>query len=646
MSLSRTNSRSNLTANNISSDKNPGPASESQEKAMHLEAISSSGSVIQESTSEQALQKKEPKMKLQLQQENDSTKKNEFNLSPRKIPKSPRLLKSKNSGLMENLSPRKDLNSLQTESSDASNQITESSVDTASITEPVIQVRRITIKASKLFNENTDTSATTSATSPRITNLPSSASLNEALTSSQESTTSHEACSAALLYLIFKKYETETLTSGNVSAFGRDDIYFAVKTIPRILSDFTEFPDNGITSLSELLIAIFGDELKNSTAWKAVNNSIQEGMSVDDGTVIFGETDTLVKDKYTALLKPYALKISESIFGTGNDLNASALPTNLINCILDGDKKLLTTCLTSKKLKTKEINNARVHFLFNMAVTRFAQVLIMKKFSDNPSQVESWFASTIIKALGEKIKALSENYLDYSNKRISEELRKKFFEKVAAETREDEAIKQFKLNELKKNRINELQIKALDYSNKYEQGRGHRRVNSHTTLVSVKLERNFNKKLDEIKTQCGFYEMEPEFLKFINKNQNISFDSDIKVSVSNIILNLKLAVREYDQMTRKGVSEKNEKIENLIKNLDFLFEHEFNAQQKRRSTAFSKKINFSEKQNKILNSSDGQNAATPTAINAPSDTSLPISSLLNTTADQPAQLNESSSEEK
>lgn len=672
MSLTRTNSRTNLHENNLIIDANinPKPDEGMTEDSLNITSSNSAASTSELHDVNAQPSKKKPEMKLQIPVEQNSSKIKEMNLSPRQIPKSPRLLKSKNSTLSEKTSPRNELKiSLEEKhkpsvdekeenekNSFPSNQVVDFQPEPPSSSEPIFQVRRTKILApTRLLHQKTEETTTATSSTPRNTNIFSSdrsssststSTINtEKSTPSKASPPSIEDCSRAILYLIFKKYEINTLTSGSIGAFGREDIYFAVKAIPQVLTHLTEFPDNGITSISELLIALFGDELRNSPAWKNVDSEIEKAKLLDDGSVVFGETDPEIKQKYFSLLKPHAQNIADNILGNHKKILGSALPTALLNLLFEGDKKLLEVCMTSSKLRAREMNDARLHFLFDMVVTRFAQVMAMDGFPERPSQVESWFASAIIEALGEGIKSLSNDFLGQSNTRMPTDLKKKFLEKVEAETREDEAIKKFKLIELKKNRINELQ--------KRERHRGHSRANSHAMLANVKLERDYKKKLDEIKTQCGFDDMGTDFLKFINENQNISFDPALKITVSNVILNLKLAVREYEEMKRNGGFKTEQKIKDVIEKLDNLFESEFNAKKKRRTTAFSKDINFTEKLRQNSESNRRENSSESTLSTAPITTSSDTPSSAHTSSSVTAsttvrstQLRESSSEEK
>lgn len=621
MSLTRTNSRTSLneTAPTINTD----------DSSVDITSSISSTSTIETPDPGEKSKNKKPVMKLQIPAEENSPKIKDSNLSPRQIPKSPRLLKSKNSFLTKNTSPRNDLKSSSELTEKNAGNSLQSKLDVdfhpeaSSNSEPILQVRRTKIVVpTMLLNQKEDEAITVTSSTPPNTSVSTSAtstpSVSTLTINTQQVVTvkagppSIEDCSRALLYLIFKKYEANALTSGAISAFGREDIFYPVKAIPIVLTHLTEFPDNGITSISELLIALFGDDFKNSYAWMQVKVFLQNGMYVDDGAVQFGETDPDVKQKYVERLKPYALNVAENILGKDKTINTSALAAGFLNLLFEGDMRLLNICMTSTKLSAKEMNDARLHFLFDMVVTRFAQVLVMNRFPERPSQVESWFSSTIIDALGEGIKSLSNDFLELSNNRMPADLKKKFFEKVEAETREDEAIKKFKLIELKKTRINELQ--------KNERTRGHSRVNSHVTLVNVKLERNYKKLLDDIKEQCGFDDMGSDFLKFISHNQNISFDPAFKTNASNVILNLKLAVREYDEMKRSKGFQSDEKLKIVIKNLDILLEKEFNAKQKRRTTAFSKDINFTEKLRQTLVDTSIQNSVVTPSIHISSNT--------------------------
>ncbi len=666
MSLTRTNSRTHLNETNptIVTDIDPNPDKVVTDNRLDTTSSIASKSTIELPDLDEESKNKKPVMKLQIPAEKNSTKANEINLSPRQIPKSPRLLKSKNSTLTEEKSPRKysdsglpeknrssiEQNKTSEKNSSPGNHASISHAEIPLNSEPILQVRRTIIFApTKLLNQKRDEANTATPASPRstytsssVTSTASTSTLKtETAVSVKASPPTIEDCTRAVLYLIFKKYEDDALIPSAIRAFGRQDIHFAVKAIPKVLTHLTEFPDNGLTSVSELLIALFGDELRNSQEWKNVTSQIDKAKLLDDDSVKFGETDEEIKNKYFSLLNPHAQNIADSILGKQNNILKSALPTNFLNLLFEGDKKLLEICVTRSKLRAKEINDARLHFLFDMVVTRFAQVMAMEGFPERPSQVEAWLTSAIIEALSEGIKSLSNDFLKKSNNEMPADLKKKFFEKVEAETREIEAIKKFKLIELKKNRINELQ--------KNERARGHSRVNSHAMLVNVKIERNYKKILDDIKSECGFDDMEADFLKFINNNQNISFDPALKTTVSNVILNLKLAVREYDEMKRSKGFQSEEKVKIVIKNLDVLFEKEFNAKQKRRTTAFSKDINFTENLNRKLIDAGAEKASTPPLISISSDTQESentASSATTSTTVKPTQLNESSSEEK
>lgn len=661
MSLTRTNSRTNLnevtptikTDTNYQSDQRVTDDSSVDIRS----SISSTRDIELPDLSEKSTNKK-PVIKLRIPVEENSTATKETNLSPRQIPKSPRLLKSKNSFLIKNTSPRNDLKSSKEQieknegNSSPSNLVVGLHPGPSLNSEPILQVRRTKIVVpTMLLNPKEEETITVTSTTPHTngvsTSATSAASVSKLTINTQQVVTVKagppgiDDCSRALLYLIFKKYEANALTSGKVSAFGREDIYFPVKAIPNVLTYFTEFPDNGITSVSELLLALFGDEFKDSYAWMMVKVHLQNGMYIDDGSVEFGATDPNVKQEYLELLKPYALKVAESILGKDKSITTSSLPASFLNLLFEGDKGLLDICMNSSKLKVKEINDARLHFLFDMVVTRFSQVLVMSRFSERPSQVECWFASAIIDALGEGIKELSNDFLGQSNNKIPADLKKKFFEKVEAETRENDAIKKNKLIELKKNRISELQEK--------ERVRGHSRVNSHAMLVNVKLERNYKRMLDEIKAECGFDDMEPDFLKFINNNQNISFDPALKTSTRNVILNLKLAVREYDEIKRNKGFQSEEKVKVVIKNLDLLLAKEFDAKKNRRSIAFSKDIKFAEKLHQISPDTGSRNFSRTPLINmssaTPSTENTSSSSTTSTTV-APSQLHESRSEKQ
>lgn len=673
MSLSLSNSRNNLHAGTSTRDMqgNPEPHSEELGSTSDITASSFLTTMVEPQTQEKKPQINSPKIKLQIPVEQSSSKLKEMNSSPRPIPKSPRLLKEKNSPSSKKISPRNELNSssekkyspekkeifeIKKSNSSFNYQVEKSHPDPLFSSAPTFQIRRTKIVVpTKLLNEDKSVSTTATLSSPRNTSssiLATSASTDPNQKAAVNvSTPSIDACSIALLDLIFKKYEANPLTSGMVSAFGREDIYFAVKAIPRVLTHLTEFPDNGITSVSELLIALFGGELRNGQAWKKVELAINNGKSLDDGSISFGETDPDIKKNYFSLLKPHALNIADYILGKDKTIKKSVLPEGFINLLFEGDKRLLAICLTSTKLRAKEMNDARLHFLFDMVVTRFAQVLAMDKFSERPSQVESWFSSAIIEALNSAINDLSYDFLQRSNSSMPTDLKEHFLKKVKAEIQEEEAIINFKLMELKKNRISELQKKEMDFSKKFEYGRGHSRVNSHAMLANVKLERNYKKMLDEIKTECGFDEMGAAFLREININQNILFDSATKISVSNIILNMKLAVREYDEIKLSAGFPPDEKVKNIINNLDYILEKEFNAKQKRRTNAFSKGINFS---GSVSQAPDGKtsekNTTTPsislsTATSTTESTTSILSVTTSTTVIFP-QLNESSPKEK
>lgn len=630
MSLSRSNSTNNLNAT-TPRDKIPKETHSDPDKNSSPRLSTNSSTSLLDQKARGKIPKIDiPTMKVKIPAEQTTSPTTLLDLSPRSAPKSPRNQNSSNLPSNERGSPRKDL------STSPSIKEKEKKESTLISTTPTIQVRRANISfPTRLLDEagnglvNTP-SSTTSSTTASISTINS-----DPAVTTNDSPPSIKEVSSALLSIIFNKYETTIIKPSSVTSFGRLDMHFAVKAIPKTLTHLTEFPDNGITSISELLIKLFGEKLKKTPAWKKVEFALKGGKSLDDGSVPFDEMDPDIKRKHFALLKPHALNIADSIFGTSSAIKGSALPADLINLLYEGDEKLLKICLTATKFRTKEINDVRLNFLFDMVVTRFVQVLATHEFSDYPSKVDSWFLSAIIKALGDGINGLSFDFLVQSNNRLPEDLKTTFLKKIDAEIREEEAIKKFKLIEIKKNRIAELQKKDMENSKK----KGHSRLNSHAQLTSKKLEDNYKNILTDIKKECGFDAMDAGFLTFISKNKNLLFNPDLKVTKSNIVIDLKQAIREYEGERRLHGLPSDEKVQPIIDKLDVQLKNEFGIKLNRRTTAYSKDIKFSSNLSQTDESKDSTSksstidstVASSTASTSTSTTSGSTSSTSSTT---------------
>lgn len=647
MSLSRTNSRTHFTETT--------QTIESNDHSSLVVSTNNPASPIEQQEKDKTPIKNVPQMKLKLPgvQIGSETKKNE--LSPRAIPKSPRTLKSARN-LFDQNARAADKNSLASEPPPAQtsakppssprNDIGEKSANSSAqiaipvqieplSSEPTFQVRRVSFSVPvKLLVEKKETWAATRPTSPRPANLPSSTSTPTSTTAStsdnkkeitiEDNSPSIEKSSKALLGLIFKEHEKKPLTADTAKVIGREDVYFAVKALPKTLTHLTEFPDNGISSISELLVAMFADDLRKKPIWKQVVSALEKGKQLDDGSVPFGETDPEVKRKYAALLKPLALIIADCILGKDKTLNTCGLPAHFLKLLFEGDKKLLEICVNSTKLRIREMNNARLFFLFNIVVTRFAQVLVTQEFSDRPSQVESWFQSEVIDALGKGITSLFDDFLTQSNQQMPAELMTKFRDRAAAEIREDEAIKQFKQIQLTKTRIDELKQKESRKLN--SRGSSHSRASSFVELTRLKLESANIKELAKIKAECGFDEMDGNFIKFIEKNQRTWFQPNRKIEKSMILVFLKIAVRDYLEIQRNEGLPIDQNAMTVFEKLGTKLNNAYEAKQKRRTTAFSKDIEFKSNLNKSDETGNAKPSTATTSTESTTSTSNTTSS--------------------
>ena len=631
MALTRTTSRKNINDSvEISDSKNVENEDESSNKNLSTtESTSTASSTtinLNSERNDKTPSKNVPKMKsLNITEASSgasSSASNKSSISPRAIPRSPQLLKSprtlkaENSTTSQQTSPREDFAKRKSEKKSSSPEKVKtdvqnlpSSASTASAdhiaspnTQPVIQIRRSSVAIpSRLLKEKSEESTISTSTSPRGAKSSSSTTSQiMPIAIAADTPPSVHDSSAALLQLILKEYEKKPPTSQTIKVLGRDDIYFPVVRLPKTLTHLCDFPDKGISSISELLETLFGKKLMETPAWKKVLDAVDQGLSLDDGLVEFGEMDIQVKRKYVELLKPLAANIADAIFGEKKIIEASSLPIEFINLLYEGDKKLLEICIDSKNLRIREINDARLHFMFNLTVTRFLQVLIVKNFSERPTQVESWFMSGIFNALGDGIIATSGDFLTQTSKKIPEYLIQKFNAKASAEIIKDEAIKKLKQMQLTQSRINELKVNDSRRNN--VQTSGHTRSSSNVDLGSLKFERDNKKKLNDLKTSCGFDDMGKEFLIFIEKNQRTWFRSNQKFSESSVLASLKISVLKYLSNQDRFDDSNYENAQEIIKKCDIQLDKIHEEKKKRRTTTYSKDIKFSVSVSKSTNS--------------------------------------------
>lgn len=652
MSLDRVNSRNNIFESN--------QKDQTQTKEIETNATNSTPSVTTKQSDEKTQEKTTPpKMKLQISTNSSSTDSEKKTLSPRAIPQSPRSFKSpritkeksettsdhnlfndkqaSQQSESKSASPEKDKDSEKNSSS--STKIISSDANEFQSTPPAFQIRRLNLQIpTKYLKEDHEADITTITESPVSTNLmsPITAEIKPVIHVTEKTTTVKES-SDALVELILKQYEDKPLSPDTIKVLGREDIYYPVVRLPKTLTHLCDFPDKGITSISELLQKLFGEELSKSPAWKKAEAALKKGLSFEDGSVEFGETDVEVMKKYAALLMPLALTIAESILGKNGKMHETSLPVEFINLLFQSDKKLLEICMDSKKLRIKDVNNARLHFIFNLVVTRFLQVLVMKNISERPSQVETWFMSGILNAFGSCITSLFDDFMTQSGSTMSKNLIEKFDAKVNAEIREDEAIKKFKQIELTKNRINEL--KKKDAQRIQDRSRGHSRATSNIDLAGIKFARDNNKKLNNIKSECGFDEMDDKFIHYIETHQKTWFHANEKNTSGHILVSLKVAVREFIETQVSEKSSLDESLQKILRNLDERINAEYVVKRNRRTTAYNKDIKFSVS---TVNSSESKETTASTSTSTSTSTTTATSSTA-TTSDNTATSTDSGS---
>lgn len=604
MSLTRINSRDNLTGLS--------PKSDTQNNVnTDITTSSESSSKVTLQDKETTPKKNPPKINIKISIDQNFSILDERNISPRKELDSPTGGKEKEKEKEKLILGKDDQQESNEKGSTSIAAVKLSDTNYLTSTVPILQtfVTKITINK-KLLNDQKEDSAKAAPSSPRISFTPSSATTTNSTTANntrqeaetQLNTPSIQECTTALLDLIIKKYEKNIPTSGKAGEFGRLDIYFPVVAMPKTLTHLTEFPDNGIASISELLIKLFGEKLRNSQAWKKVEHSLKNGLSIDDLTVPYGEEDPEVKRKYLAFLNPNALNIADYILGQDKTIKTSALPTEFLNLLFEGDKKLLSFLLNSAKLSSKEMNGVRLNFLHDMVVTRFAQVLVMEKLSKRTSQVESWFGSAIIKALGKGIKSLSPDFLNQANKNLPTDLIKKFTKIIEVEKLE---IKNKRMNELKNNKNSSV--------NNIGHKRSSSEISNFEKAINSAMERKFKKNLAEIKSECGFDKMDKEFLDFLNKK--FSFSPKVKIDKANIIIDLNEAIRTYERLKTDHSQSFKENIINIRKNLDKQSQKEFIAKINRSAIASGKDIKLPSNLSQNLGGKDEKNTSTASSNN-------------------------------
>ena len=317
MSITRTNSRKNLIDSQQSKDQKNiqnEPISSDKNDSI-INSTDTSSSLESQKSDAETPEKSAPKMRAIHITGGNSESFNKLSISPRAIPrslyllKSPRATKSEISTTNQTASPRDEMDATQSKKEsvspekekdeDKDNKLASSALILSEDpinspkTEPIIQIRRGSVSIpSRLLNGKKEELGTVISLSPRTAIATSSitSNINSILTIA-DSVPSIEDSSSALLQLILKSYEVNKLNSESIKALGREDTYFPVANLPKILTSLCDFPNEGLSSVSELLIALFSKELLSSEAWKIVTALINGGLIDDVGSLDFGKND-------------------------------------------------------------------------------------------------------------------------------------------------------------------------------------------------------------------------------------------------------------------------------------------------------------------------------------------------------------------